>query len=156
MSERTISSRLNSTIGTGNMCFLAKCVILVRPSPSFKSVCCTSPFNTIVEPSPTRVSNILSSCVVMFCASSQIIKASSKERPLMRAKGAISMLPFLIPVSTAPFPKCLTSTSRTGNAQGATFSPRSPGRIPISLPTEIMGRVITILSILGLGFCRAI
>ena len=76
-----------------------------------------------------------------------MIKESSKERPRIKAKGAISMLPDLSAISTVALPKCLIRISRTGKAQGATLSRSSPGRIPMSLPTETIGRVITIFSI---------
>ena len=142
-----MSSTPNSITGIGNIYFLARCITFDRPSASLRSLCCTSPFKTIVVPSPTLVSNIFSSWVVMFCVSSTIIKELSKLRPRISARGAISMFPFLMPVSTVPLPRCFSNTSNTGKAQGIVFSAKSPFKNPSSLPTATWGLVITILSI---------
>ena len=129
------------------MCFLARWIALARPLVSPKSDCWMSPFRITLQLLPTRVKNIFISCGVTFWASSRITKASWKLRPLIVSKGAISMLPFLIPVSTAPLPKCQCNTSNTGITQGIIFSSSVPGKYPILLPAATLGLVMMILSI---------
>ena len=53
-----------------------------------------SPVTTIFEPNPKRVSAIFICSGVVFWASSKIMKASFNVRPRMKARGAISMVPF--------------------------------------------------------------
>ena len=51
--------------------------------PGERSFCVASPVMTALEPNPMRVKNIFIWAGVVFCASSKIINALSKVRPLM-------------------------------------------------------------------------
>jgi hypothetical protein len=53
-----------------------------------------SPVITTLEPKPILVKNIFICSRVEFWASSKIIKASFRVLPLMKAKGAISIMFF--------------------------------------------------------------
>ena len=53
----------------------------------------TSPLITALELKPIRVKNIFICSVVVFCASSRMMKLSLRVRPRMKAIGATSMIP---------------------------------------------------------------
>ena len=58
-----------------------------------RSTWVTSPVTTILEPKPSRVRNIFICSGVVFCASSRMMNASLRVRPLIYASGATSMVP---------------------------------------------------------------
>ncbi len=59
--------------------------------PAGRSICVTSPFTTIFELKPWRVSTIFICSAVLFCASSRMMKLSFSVRPRMKAMGATSI-----------------------------------------------------------------
>ena len=75
--------------------------------PGGRSTWVMSPVITAFEPSPIRVRNIFICSDVVFCASSRIMKASFKVRPLMNASGAIS----ITPISIRRFTRSVSSMS---------------------------------------------
>ena len=62
--------------------------------PRGRSICVRSPVTTAFEPNPIRVRNIFICSLVVFWASSRMIKASDRVRPRINASGAISMIRF--------------------------------------------------------------
>ena len=61
--------------------------------PGGRSTWVRSPLTTAFEPKPMRVRNIFICSLVVFCASSRMMKLSLSVRPRMKASGAISMAP---------------------------------------------------------------
>ena len=72
---------------------LSTSVASIRPLrlPEGRSICVTSPFTTILELKPWRVSTIFICSGVQFCASSRMMKLSFSVRPRMNAMGATSI-----------------------------------------------------------------
>ena len=141
-----MSSRVNSTIGTGIIRLLIRWMTVRRPEVSRRSVCDTSPLMITWQSSPMRVRNILISEVVVFCASSRITRQFLKVRPRITSKGTISMSPVLSAISKAAWPMRSFIASVRGATQGAILSSRVPGKKPRERPEGTFGRVITTLA----------
>ena len=62
-----------------------------RAGRAGRSIWVTSPVTTACEPKPMRVRNIFICSMVVFCASSRMMKESFSVRPRMKASGATSM-----------------------------------------------------------------
>ena len=93
---------------------------------------------------PSLVKNIFICVAVAFCASSRIITASFNVRPLMNAKGAISIIPLSSNSLHTLVSMMSFNESSSGMRYGFIFSIRSPGRKPRCSPASTAGLTKTI------------
>ncbi len=88
---------------------------------SGRSIWVASPVTTIFDLWPIRVKNIFICTVVVFCASSRMMKVLFSVRPLMNAKGAISITSRSRYRCTVSKSRMSPKASKSGRRYGLTF-----------------------------------